>query len=236
MSKIREGFYFNGIHTNDFNLRLKERQAPTPEEKSIIEDVPFMQGVYDFSMILGERVYSNRPLSYQFEVYNNRYNNRKVLETKLKNWLMNSWISKLYDTHDYGYYWLAKCTNVSVNDDHPGNKLVVGVTFDAYPFMKSNLEEGHDIWDEFNFELDYAQSNEFEINGSKNISLFNIGSTGVVPTVTTNSQMSIIKEGVTYTIPIGESKSGSFRLSVGENDMTVSGNGTIKFSFYKELL
>lgn len=52
MLKIEEGFEFDGKHTKEYGMSLKERDAPTPSEKEIIEDVPFMQGHHDFSMFL----------------------------------------------------------------------------------------------------------------------------------------------------------------------------------------
>lgn len=154
---IKEGFRFNGKHSKDFGMRLKSRSAPTPEEKSIIEDLPFVQGVYDFSMMLGDRIFNNRPIKYQFETYEREYGNRKVAETVIKNWLMRKGIQPLYDDHDRGFHYLAKCTDVSVEDDHQGGRLLIEITFDAYPFMISDLPEGNDVWDTFNFELDVSQ-------------------------------------------------------------------------------
>lgn len=233
---IREGFKFDGKHTKEFGMSLKSRSAPTPEEKSITEEVPFMQGIYDFSTILGERFYRNRTLSYVFEVYERNYDHRKVDETVLKNWLMKPGYIPLYDDHDPGYYYQAKCTSVEIEDDHKAGRLIVNVSFDAYPFMISILPEGHDIWDEFNFELDVSQLVEYTVNGSREINLLNVGSCSVVPTITASSPMEIIKENTTYQVPSGESKSELFRLKIGENPMTVNGNGTIKFTFYKELM
>lgn len=234
--EIKEGFTVDGKHTKDFGMSLISRQAPTPEEKTIIEDVPFMQGVYDFSMILGERIFNNRPLSYRFETYERDYNHRKVDETLLKNWLMKKGIQPLYDDHDKGFYYLAKCKSVAVEDDHKGGRLIIDITFDAYPFMIGVLEEGHDQWDEINFDLDYLQETEYTVTNSLDINLMNTGSVGVVPTIDASSAMSIDKAGTAYSVPTGTSKSDSFRLEIGENPMTITGNGTIKFSFYKELI
>lgn len=234
--EIVEGFKFVGIHTKDYGMSLKERSAPTPEEKTITEDVPFMHGVYDFSMLLGERIYENRPLSYTFEVYDRNYEYRKVDEAALKNWLMKPGYSPLYDDFDIGYYWLAKCTGVDIEDDHKAGRLIINVSFDAYPFKKSELPEGHDIWDDFNFELDVSQPVEYQVNGTLNINLLNAGSCSVVPTITVSAAMTIQKDKITYNVPQGESKSESFRLMIGENPMTITGNGTIKFTFYKELI
>lgn len=233
-SRIVEGFKRGDKHTKDFGMWLVSRSAPTPEEKTAIESVPFMQGIYDFSMILGERTYENRSLAYVFEILERDYQRRKVNQTVLENWLMKDGYAPLYDDHAPGYYYLAKCTSVDVEDSTGG--LTVNIEFEAYPFKISVLEEGHDIWDEFNFELDVSQPNEYTVNGSLSINLINMGAAGVSPTIITSSPMTIQKENVTYNIPAGESKSESFRLEIGENPMTIQGNGTIRFKWYKELI
>lgn len=234
LAEIREGFERGGIHTKEYNMWLIERSAPTPEEKTIVESVPFMQGIYDFSTILGERVYINRTLTYVFEIIERNYQYRKVDQTALENWLMRDGYVPLYDDHDPGYYYLAKCMSIDTEDTEGG--MTVTVEFEAYPFKVSILPEGHDIWDEFNFELDVAQDVEYQVNGSLTINLLNVGARTISPTVTASSPMTIQKDGVTYEVPEGESKSEKFRLNIGENPMTITGNGTIKFTWNKELL
>jgi len=232
----QEGFSFAGYHTGEFELILLERSAPSPAEKQITESVPFMQGIYDFSLILGERIYENRPLSFKFTYFQDEYEKRKVDETVLTNWLMRGGYQPLYDDHARDYYYLAKCTLVQVEDDTAGRRLNINLSFDAYPFKLSALPEGHGLWDNFNFDLDYSQDTEYTVNGSLSINLMNVGSTGVTPIIIASAAMTIIKDGITYAIPAGETKSESFRLAIGENPMMVNGNGVIKFTFYKELI
>lgn len=231
---IIEGFTRDGEHTSNRNMWLVERSAPTPPEKVIKENIPFMQGTHDFSMILGGRVYENRPLTYRFEIINQNYQNRKVIQTSLENWLMRSGYEPLYDDHAKGYYYIAKCTSVDVADSSGG--LTVVIEFDAYPFKIGELQEGNDIWDTFNFELDVAQITKFEVNGSEEIVLYNVGQNNLVPTIKTSVPMEIIKDGVTYVIPTGDTKSHEIAIGLGENHMTIKGNGTIEFLFYKELI
>lgn len=234
IGKPKEGIKRSGIHSSEFDMWLVERHAPTPPEKEIIESVPFMQGVYDFSDMLGERVYENRIITYVFEIKRRDYQKRKIDQTVIENWLMKDGVAPLYDDHAKGYFYVGKCIDVDIEDSSGG--LKVTAVFDAYPFKISVLEEGHDIWDEFNFELDVAQPNEYEVNGTKQINLYNVGKNSRAPKITATAPMTITKDGITYNIPAGESQSESFRLKIGENPMTITGNGTIKFTWYKELL
>lgn len=230
----KEGISRDGRHTRDYNMWLVSRSAPTPPEKEIIDSVPYMQGHYDFSDVMGERIYNNRTLSYVFEIKNRHYTSRKNVQTSLENWLMRSGIAPLYDDHAEGYYYMAKCTYINTEDATGG--LRVTVDFDGYPFKISEAEEGHDIWDIFNFELDVSILNEYQINGSTEVDLYNVGSNSRAPKITASSAMVIVKDGVTYNVPAGQSQNDSFRLMIGDNPMTITGNGSIKFHWYKELL
>lgn len=232
--EIIEGFTFAGKHTREFNLHLIHRIADPPQEKEILEDIPFMQGVLDFSTILGQRVYENRDVTFIMKVINYDYEKRKVLESSISNWLMKKSHSRLYDDYIPGYHFWAKCTGINYEDVYEG--LNIEITFDAYPFKIGNLLEGNDIWDTFNFELDVSQVTKFNVNGTKDITLYNVGSNVISPTVVSSSAFEIIKDDKTFIIPVGVSKSDEFVLDLGENKLTLIGNGAIEFKFYKELL
>lgn len=233
-ARISEGFTRDEVHTKEYNMWLVERSAPTPSEKRIIEDVPFMQGEYDFSMILGGRVYENRQLTYVFEMLERNYQSRKSIQTSLENWLMRSGHEPLYDDHAKDYYYIAKCESVEIADSYGG--LTITVTFDAYPFKIGEYLEGNDIWDIFNFELDVAQITEFEINGTKTIMLYNAGSNMVSPKIKASNEFDITLDNKEYKISSGTTESSEFVLPLGENELTIKGYGTIEFLFYKELL
>ena len=177
---IKEGFVFNGFDTREYDMHLIERSAPTPQDKEIIESVPFAHGVYDFSNILGERIFDNRPISYTFQIYEHDYDRRKHEQTVLENKLLGTHITRLEDTYDSNYYYLGKCVSVNTTDDHVYNRLIVVVEFDCYPFKISKLPEGHDIWDEFNFELDVAQPVSYKMDGEYTFKELPIGSTATI--------------------------------------------------------
>lgn len=230
-----------GIIVEDFDSRkerlwLQDRSSPYPEMKEIKEPLAFAHGDVDFSRALGEFFYENRPLEYSFYLLEKIKESRQTYEIKLQNWLQSKGFTKIYDTSKYGYYYMGKCINVNVTDDHVYKRLLVTISFDIYPFMISESEEGHDIWDEINFELDVFQPTKFEVNGSKDIVLVNSGSTSVAPTVVTDAAFTIRKDNVEYQFGSGTTEIDSFRLMSGENRMTVEGNGNIEFKFYKELI
>ena len=234
--EITEYIQFSDFDSRDYGMLLVDRSAPTPSGKDIIEDLPFMQGNYDFSMILGERIFENRTISYTFHLHEYDKMRRKLDQTTLENKLMRVGITNLYDTYSEGYHYRGKAVSVSTQDDHVYNRLIVTITFDCYPFKIGELQEGNDIWDTFNFELDIAQPTKFTVNGTQEITLINNGTPSVKPRIVTSAPFTIRKGNVTTNIGTGVTQSDIFRLDVGENKLTLEGNGTISFQFYKELI
>ena len=236
MTEIKEGIIFDRFDSKRHGLYLVERDAPSPSEKEITEDIPFMQGVHDFSMILGERIFDNRDITYVFKKYNIHYENRKTLENKIKDELMSVGQNKIIDTHDPVYYWFGKAKSVKVDDDHEKNKLVVTIVFDCYPFLLKNNAYFDDVWDTFNFDYDVANWSRYRINGKRTITLINTGSTAVSPTVISSSPMTAIIDGETYSIPAGTSSNVFIKISRGKNKIVVTGNGDISVLFRMELM
>ena len=178
-----EGIQINNFNSVNEGLLLVERDAPLPEEKAIIEDIPYMQGVLDFSMLLGERVFNNRTLSFEFVSRKLDYGQRKKLENKVKRLIGLHGESRIYDTHNPGFYWLGKCTSIEAVDNAQFNKLNFYIEFEVYPFMIRDKYYFDDVWDDFNFDTDVAGYTKFEVDGTRTITLYNAGDTTVRPNI-----------------------------------------------------
>src|SRR5699024_9067219 len=158
-----------------------------------------------------------------------------IHETEVINWLMGiNHQTQLKDDFIPGYYFMAEVVD-GPNSDFKWVGGSLSVNFTAYPFKIGELYEGHDIWDEFNFILDYAQLTDFVINGTKQVTLYNPGISVIKPKIISSAEMQIVKDGMTFDIPAGESDSYDFLLPKLENEMTITGNGNIRFLFRKEL-
>ncbi|WP_018664623.1 hypothetical protein [Heyndrickxia acidiproducens] len=236
------GITFNGKHSYrdmGYTMPPDGREIGFPAKEKIVVRVPYSNTEYDFSEIYGSQVYGSRTLKFTFNVL--KWGNwtpeaLQVEKTKLINWLMNSHgRQKLYDDVMPGYYYLAEAeSDTDFQDDFETGTLTV--TFRAYPFMISELPEGNDIWDDFNFDLDVAQDVSFNVSGSLTVTLINSGAPDVIPEITASNQMIIDKDGVKYTVTSGKTKDQDFVLKSGENNLEISGTGTISFKFYKELI
>ena len=234
--EIKEMIEFAGFNTKVNNLYLVSRDAPTPEEKEIIEDIPFMQGVLDFSMILGDRIFENREIKYEFLLIDSSYRDRAAFETMLKQKLMPYGQQKLYDSHDNSFYWLGKCKEITVEHDNRFDLMKATIVFDCYPFMFTIWNYFDDIWDSFDFNNGIAGFTKYKVNGSKDIVLINASSTTIGPEVEVTSDMKVIIDGQNYLYKKGSSTNLSMGLRPGINKIKVEGNGTIHFHWHAEVM
>lgn len=231
------GITFNEKHSyRDFGLRVLEKHIGNPSKIKRKERVPFSNQIYDFSNIYGGQEYEERPLTYVFNLRDYNKVNLAIKKIEILNWLMQP-NEKVQMLDDYipGYYFLAEVEEAP-DFDELRFRGVFTVNFTAYPFKISELAEGNDLWDPFNFLLDVAQITDFEVAGTKTVTLYNPGASIIKPKIRASSPMEIIKDGITYNIPVGESQSYDFILHQGENKMTIKGIGKISFHFRKELI
>lgn len=230
--------YFNGKDSyKDFGLTISEPRIGNPSKVKVTERVPFSNQTYDFSGIYSGQEYEERPLSFTFNIaWREKANDFYIYETEVLNWLTGTNKKEVLKYSELpGYYFLAEVVE-GPDTDYQFVGGSMPVNFTAYQFKIGELEEGHDIWDEFNFLLDYAQITEYDVNGQQSVTLYNNGASIITPTIRASAPMDIIKDSITYKIPAGESQSYDFILTKGENRMTVRGNGHISFHFRKELV
>ena len=219
---------------NDFDVTIKSKVIGNPKKNKIKESLPFMNGSYDFSLIYGKQSYSERELKYIFNVVGTTKQSLNFKKIRLQNWILEGGEQKVYDDAIPGYYFLAECTNTDFSEK--GNIGELTAVFTAYPFKICENEEGNLFWDKFNFELDILQDNKFEVNRTKNTTLYNVGSKEAIPTVICSNDMDVIKNGTTYKLKSGQNKDYRFTFDIGENKLIINGTGTIEFKFIKELI
>lgn len=239
-NKKEYGVFFNGHHSTEFGIdALVGKEVGFPNKKKILAEVPFSNQIYDFSNVYGSQNFEERSYKQVFNVLNYREKSQETMYrmwTRVVNWLMSAPTKQpLYDDVMKRYYYLAEVVEKpSLEEFLARGELTV--TWTCYPFRIYELAEGNDIWDDFDFELDIAQHTKFDINGVKEIVLYNIGLNINKPAIKARSQMTITQNGTQFIIPTGTSSSSRFRLLVGENRFTVTGNGTIEFVWHKELI
>lgn len=218
----------------DFGLTIKSKKIGNPKKNKIKEELPFMNGSYDFSLLYGEQTYSERTLEYTFNLNEKNKIEMNIKKIKVLEWLNNGAKQPIFDDTIPGFYFLAEVEDNDFSEEGKNGELTV--TFSAYPYKIASLNEGHDIWDEFNFELDYAQDTKFTVECEKSIEIYNLGSSRITPTVKTTSAFDVTKDEITYKFNLGVTTDWRFILEKGLNNMVIRGTGNIEFIFKREVL
>lgn len=235
-----EGFSFNGFTSMTNDWWLLSRDAPTPSEKEITYDVPYKQGVEDFSDLDGVRYFDMREISYQLVCVDPDYSYRREKAQYIKRALMETGgYHDLDDTDHPGFEWLAKCTSVSIDDSEDDGTVTATVKFSAYPYAYARSYEGSDIWDEIEF--DHWISQDVKFTGSGTFSIQNIGSKPVECQLRVSSNYSVTGDGINGSLNVTPQNQDtvSFALPRGKHSYkcsTSNGNATIQFLFKREEL
>lgn len=222
---------------DDFGLMIVDVVVSNPTVNIITQTVPYMNGQYDFSNLYGGQTYSNRQVKITVALNDLADSSRTRLNIaydNVINWLFNAGISTLkIDFVEHNF--TGRVISISDKEEFL-NSESIEIVFECDPFRVADYYEGHDIWDIFNFETDYAQQTEYTVNGSSDITIYNPSATRITPLVECSSQMSITLNNTKYQFSSGLNNDFRFQLAIGENQIKVEGSGTIKFMFKKEVV
>lgn len=237
------GINFNGKHSyDDFGLKIYKKDIGFPSFNLIHETIPFMNGSYDFSSINGEISYTDRSLKYEFWIVADTKEEMNYLKIRVANWLKATEKNILIDDAILGYYFYAQVKALEFSEEGKIGKITV--EFIAKPFKISIQDEGHLLWDNFDFNFDVLQNTKFDVVEYKEVTLYNVGSKKVSPiinltnispitpvTIEFNNNSYIITSETTGYEPFS-----FIQLSTGENKIKIYGTCTIEFVFRKEVL
>lgn len=222
---------------DDFGLMIIDVVVSNPTVNIITQTVPYLNGQYDFSNLYGGQTYSTRQVKITVALNDLADSSRTRLNIaydNVINWLFNAGISTLkIDFVEHNF--TGRVISISDKEEFL-NSESIEIVFECDPFRVADYYEGHDIWDIFNFETDYAQQTEYTVNGSSDITIYNPSATRITPLVECSSQMSITLNNTNYQLSSGLNNDFRFQLAIGENQIRVEGSGTIKFMFKKEVV
>jgi len=228
------GINLNNLHSyDDFHLILNSRVISTPSKKKIKSDVPGMNSTWDFSTVAsnGEIIYNQRTIVCNFTLICNSKAQLQSEMSKIAEWLQDTPQSRLIFDDISDYYFMAEVENeIPIPEEHSVAEFTV--VFTAEPFKTSLDFVGNDIWDTFNFNEDYMQTNEYDVVGSKSITLYNPGRL-IMPTINCSANMSITVNSKVYSLVTGDNKNYGLKLKNGANNIVINGSGHIKFIFRK---
>lgn len=239
-NRFSYGIHYNGHHSSEFGLDVLEgKQISFPSKNKILVGIPHSSLVHDFSTVTGVQPYGEREFTIPFSIIDRSLwtkDSMYEMWTRVVAWLMElNEKSPLIDDTMSRYYYMAE-----VQDAPSFNELrylgILTVKFKCYPFRIATLRDFNGFWDPFPFEDGIDLDSDFLISGTTEIAMINVGISKVVPILSASAEMEIKKNGAIFRIPKGDSTSSGFFLNAGLNTMSVSGSGTLSFTFYNEVI
>ena len=182
----------------------------------IRQTVPFMNGYYDFSALNGAPAWGERTLEYAFDVTNDSPVELDHFVSYVLDWLGNIHDVDIYDDTTYGYHWHGSYNNASVKWDDSGQHAEISVSFLVHPFKIANEPTQY-----------YMTAGSYTVT--------NLGMS-VAPIVKSDAIAAIQIGNFVSSIPAGEEIRLEIDLERGDNTVLVTGDGTVTFSFYEEVL
>lgn len=215
--KFTDGIRINDKHSyGDFGLELKTRNIGLPEKKSIRQTVPFMNGYYDFTALNGAPAWGERIIEYSFDVLNDNPVELDHFVSYVLDWLGNVHDADIHDDTVYGYHWHGSYQEANVAWDESGLHAEISVSFVVHPFKIAN------------------EPTEYNMTAGTH-KIFNLGM-NVAPYAYSEATAAIQIGTYVSAIPANEEVQLEIDLARGENTVIVTGAGTVRISYYEEVL
>lgn len=209
---------------DDFELLMTGRTIGAPSVKKKQLDVPFRDGVLDYTQSNGRTYYNNRFLSFSFKLIDpDRF---YLIYSNLSEYLHGEYM-KVTVPEDPSYYYYGICEVSDLDVSKRTGTITISVDADPYKYSKALPNE--DIrWDDVNFETTY-----FRYIGTLTVEdsyalLIQRGGNPVVPVINVSSISS-------ETFKVKSSRNNkTYTLTTGRNrfpDMTVCGSSNVTLTF-----
>lgn len=213
---------------NDWGLLISGMTIGFPETKSNLVDIPATDGSIDLTEALGEVAYKNRHLEFVFDALG-KYESWHGLCTEIANYLHGKKMKIILDT-DQGYYYIGRLELDTTKSDDTIHEIVLAGDVEPYKYeLQSSLEPWR--WDSFSFKTGVIRNyKDLKVSGSRTVKIMGLRKP-IVPTIISNSVMTLSFGGRTYNIKAGEQKLYRLIIREGENFLTFSGNGTISIDY-----
>lgn len=206
-----KGVSFLGYHSEkDLNLLLTGKEIGAPEVKRQTIDVAGADGELDFTDFFGEPKYAN--VQHQFTFESIRPRNEQLQQyTDIKNKIHGKKGRIVLDA-DPSFFYVGRCSVSKYTNEKNIGKITVTCDCEPYKYKMTKTVVTR------------------VIDGTETVSLTN-GRKRAVPTITTTSDMTLSFGGGTWTNRAGTFSIPELELVEGDNIVTVTGKGTISFTW-----
>lgn len=211
---IETGVYFNDTHSfYDLNLILSKVDVPPAKPKTTFIDIPGADGSVDLTEAHGGVKYSDRECSFTFTMLPTDLSTWEEKKTEVSN-LLNGRVFKITLDKDDEYYYSGRCEVKDYDVDKKIRQIVVTAKVKPYKF-KQNITV-------MKVALASTPKSVVLMNGRKTVS----------PSIEcTNDNTVVTFGGATFNLSAGIHKILDIQLVEGNNMLTVSGTGSVTFTY-----
>lgn len=212
---IAKGIYFGEVHSyNDLNLVLAAGgvDIPPPKPKTNYVDVPGGHGSIDLTEAHGKINYNDRECKFTFVVHPSDQMTFEEKKSQVAGILNGKQCNIVLDK-DQEYYYSGRCAVDDWQQDKNHKMIVVTARVAPYKYKRNETV--------VSFALTSTAQTVTLRNGAKS----------VVPTITCTENATIVFNNFTLQTNGGTTKILDLCLSQGDNQMTISGSGTITFTY-----
>lgn len=213
------GIKIQNKHTSDdFGMFMTDFSISPPEPQTAYVDVPFRDGPLDFSTALtgGVVKYKNRTVTAEFKTQDRTPDSWKDRYHGFVNYVQGQKFPMIFD-YDPEYYYLGRISCDASKDDQIIGTVSISADCDPYKYKLSPTVK------------------EFDVSGSLSVTLPN-DRMPTVPTVTTNTEITVQFGENSIVFPSGTRRAPALLLTEGENRLTLTGSGHIKFEYQEGAL
>lgn len=204
------GVLFDQIHSyRQLGIILGNPEIERPKGKLTYLDIPGRDGALDLSEAFGELRFNQRKVILPFKLRADP-NAAEQKISEVANLLSGKKVKIILDK-DPEYYYLGRL-EVEGKYQHQVCQIIVTALCDPYKYKRDMTEE------------------TFAINGSLEINLSNDRMT-TYPVVTTTEPMLVTIDDITYSYGVVSNFMTQIPLVFGDNLLTITGNGTITFTY-----
>lgn len=210
-----------GLILNSYSEKL-----PTPKVNKI--EIPGLDGYLDITeAVIGRTVYGEREITAKFTIIGRRDVTEQTLSKVLNEFHGQKVKIVLPDREGY----LEGRCAMNGKERQPACGTITA-SFICQPFFYDNTEAGDPdwLWDPFSFEQGIIYPTSYAISDETKITVPSAPKSST-PTIKSTAYMTLTFKGETYQLKVGENRMTGMVLDNGDNQMTVTGNGTLVFVY-----
>lgn len=213
---MERAFIFDKYNTYaDWKLILTEKDTTPPDIKTKYIDIDGFNGSLDASESLtGEITFKDRKVSATFWTDEGNFKTRRARLNQITS-LLHGRKVKIIEPDRPDRYYFGRCEITSIKEEPAYLTFKIEATCDPWSYK---LEESVRI-------IPVAFPEEIDVV------LYNYGRQTVCPNISVSGNITLDFDGVSTVLTDGNYKVSNIRLKTGSNVVTVSGNGSVMFTY-----